>query len=509
VALLAGTTAGLIALRGQLDKAHAAFVYLLVVLGASASRGRRVGLGIAVLAFLCFNFFLLPPYYTFVIADPLDWLVLAAFLVTGAVAAHLLDRARREAEQARRRAEEIERLSTLGAETLNVALVEDALGAIARVVQTTLGIDRCEIYAHDPVGTGIRLVARAGAPTETDSAADKTLALLPYVAEHGVVAVRQADGTTRVGTLTDQPLAEAILAQPEAVDLVHPLRMRGVGRGLLRLTRHGGLDLDNAQRRFADALAYYAALGLERMRLTAEAAHAEALREADRLKDAVLASVSHDLRTPLTTIKALAHEIWESGDARALIVEEEADRLGRFVSDLLDLSRLNSGAMPTAPAVNAAEDLVGAAAQRAAGALASHELRIRLPPMTELLVGRFDLGHAVRILVNVIENAAKYSPPGAPIDLTVEQESGALVFRVADQGPGVPENVRARIFEPFFRLAEAPDAGGSGLGLAIARRLAEAQGGTLAHQPRPGGGSIFELRLPAADLPHDNVFAGS
>ncbi len=236
------------------------------------------------------------------------------------------------------------------------------------------------------------------------------------------------------------------------------------------------------------------------MHLAREAEHAHALREADRLKDALLASVSHDLRTPLTTIKGLAQEIWQTGDERACVIEEEADRLSRFVADLLDLSRIDSG-VRVEPELNAAEDLVGVAVQRATGALNGHELRIRLPPMDDLLVGRFDLVHATRILVNLLENAAKYSPPAAPVDLTVERETGILLVCVADLGPGVPAAERDRIFEPFYRLGTTPDVGGSGLGLAIARRLAEAQGGSVQYAPRPGGGSIFELRLPAADLP--------
>ncbi len=248
--LLALATAGLVALRGHLDKAHAALVYLLVVLGASARRGRRTGLLIAVLAFLAFNFFLLPPYYTFVIADPLDWLVLAVFLATGAVAAQLLDRAQRQASLAQRRAEEVERLSALGAETLSAPRATDAVDAIARVIRTTLGIDQCEIYAYDPTG-GILRAAGVGVLEGSDQ---DFLQLLPYAAEHGIVATRRVDGTAQVGGTVGQGLGDALALHPDANDMVYPLRTHGITRGLLRLANRDGLRLDSARRRFAEAL---------------------------------------------------------------------------------------------------------------------------------------------------------------------------------------------------------------------------------------------------------------
>lgn len=350
VALVAVATLGLWGLRDELDKAHMALVYLLIVLGGSASAGRTLGLSLAVLAFLCFNFFLLPPFHTLLVADPLDWLVLLAFLSTSVVATQLLYRAQHAADVAERRADEIDRLS------------------------------------------------------------------------------------------------------------------------------------------------------VERVRLIAEAQHTEALREAARLKDALIASVSHDLRTPLTTIKALAHDLLATGDERAAVIEEEADRLSRFVSDLLDLSQLNSGALPLAVELTAAEDLLGAALQRVSGMPGGGEIRARIASDEPILLGRFDFVHSLRALVNLIENALKYSPAGLPVEVEVDREGDRLAFAVRDRGPGVPPTEREHMWEPFHRGALArPDVGGTGLGLAIARRLAEVQGGELRYAPRAGGGSVFTLLLPAAE----------
>lgn len=215
----------------------------------------------------------------------------------------------------------------------------------------------------------------------------------------------------------------------------------------------------------------------------------------------MLAAVSHDLRTPLTTIRGLAHEIAADGDERAETIVEEADRLNAFVAKLLDLSRLTSGAATTYMQPNEAEDLLGVAAQQVAGLLGGRELRIQLDPDEPLLFGRFDFAQTLRALVNLIENAAKYSPPNAGIDLSVRRNGPWLAFSVADCGPGVPEGERERIFEPFYRQANvAPDAGGTGLGLSIARALAEAQGGTVVYAPREGCGSVFTLSVPAMDV---------
>jgi two-component system sensor histidine kinase KdpD len=351
IAVLAIATLGLWMLRQTLEEAHMALAYLLVVLGAGATIGRREGLLLAVLSFFCFNFFLLSPHYTLAVQDPLDWLILVAFLVTSALATQLLYRAQRAAATAERRAIEIDRLSA------------------------------------------------------------------------------------------------------------------------------------------------------ERIRLAAEAERANALQEANRFKDVVIASVSHDLRTPLTTIKALAHDLLETGDERAAIIEEEADRLNRFVSDLLDLSRLNSGALSMQPELIAAEDLLGAALQRVSGMPGGPEIVASIEPVDPILVGSFDFAHSLRALVNLIENALKYSPAGVPIEVRVTPEDDFVAFHVLDRGRGIPPDEVPGIWEPFRRRAgDEPDRDGTGLGLSIALRLAVAQDGQVRYRERPGGGSIFTLLLPVGDV---------
>jgi two-component system sensor histidine kinase KdpD len=495
--LLVAITVVLAALREQLDKAHMALAYLLLVLLGSSRGGRSVGLGLAVLSFLCFNFFLLPPHYTFRVHDPRDWLVLIAFLLTAVLGAELLDRARRQARTAMQRAEEIDRLATLGAETLNAGRAEEAVAAIAAVIRATLNIGCCEIYG--PPGEHFHRIAAVRRDGFIPQAFEDFDRLVPPALEEGSAVLLSANGSAAVLERSAASVAEVLARCGDAFGCLIPLRVRERAVGILRLEDANPLRLDAAGQRFAEALSYYAALGVERVRLLADAERVEALREADRLKDALMAAVSHDLRTPLTTIKAVGHEILRDGDERAALVIEEADRLNRVVSDLLDLSRLNSGGVPLNLELNPADDLVAAAVQQTAGVLGDHELQVRIPE-DDILVGRFDPVHSVRALSNLVHNAAKYSPPGSPIQLTLERKDDTLRLLVEDRGEGVPADEVERIFEPFVRLKGA-DRGGSGLGLSIARRLAEAQGGRVYYEARPEGGSRFVLELPAADLP--------
>lgn len=343
LALFSVATVIMHAARFHLDNASAAFLYLLVVLGASVHGGRAVGIMIALVGFLAIDYYFQRPYEQWDVAKFGDWFVLVGFLATAIVATNLLARAQAEAERARQRAVEIARLS-------------------------------------------------------------------------------------------------------------------------------------------------------------AAAQHAEALREADRLKDALLAGVSHDLRTPLTTIKALAQGIAARGDTNALIIEEQAERLARMVSDLLDLSRLKSGAFPVTPELNTAEDLVGAVVRQFAGVIGAQRIRVDIDYTRPALLGSFDFVQSVRILGNLVDNALRHGPPGTPVVVRVSAQPNWLVFTVEDEGPGISPEQQAHMFEPFSTGSQIPDAGRAGLGLSIAHRLVSAQGGELLYALRPGGGSTFTVRLPGVTL---------
>ncbi|MDQ2891437.1 MAG: PAS domain-containing sensor histidine kinase [Gemmatimonadota bacterium] len=233
-------------------------------------------------------------------------------------------------------------------------------------------------------------------------------------------------------------------------------------------------------------------------RLSHEASHAAALREAARFKDILLASVSHDLRTPLTSIKALAQEAADSGDENATIIVAQTERLSKMVAHLLDMSRLNAGAFPVVIELNTAEDLVGAAVLELKGTMGDDRIRVDVDYDAPALIGMFDFVESLRILVNLLDNSLRYSPTNTQVELSATHAVGWLEFCVADRGPGIPKAEEQRVFEPFYRhTSTSGTVRGTGLGLAISRSLAEAQGGSLVYTARPGGGSIFTLRLRA------------
>jgi two-component system sensor histidine kinase KdpD len=442
--VLVAVVVALLPVRERIERVHVALALLLVVLGGSASGGRAVGLTLTLLAYFAFHYFFIEQFDSLVMGNPLDAMVLVVFLVTSLVASQLVTRARAEAAAARLRTAEVERLASLGAETLAVGRAEDAVRSIREVIRTSLGVDECVI---DPV---------AGAASPGDD---------PY--------------TLRL-----------------------PLSVHGTVVGTLRLVHSQPIALGAEQRRFLDALGHYAALAAERVRLIADAERAEAMRQAESLRASLLVGLSHDLRTPLTTIKALANRA-ASRLPEAAAIEREADRLDRLAGDLVDLSRLNAGALPVRLELNTAADLVGAAVQRADAAHASG--RLRVVPFDadddEPIAGRFDFVHALRALSNLVENAIKYSPPDSVVELAVRRANGAVAFDVSDRGPGIAPAEREQVFEPFYRAPGVPaDAGGAGLGLAIARRLAREQGGDVLYAARAGGGSVFTLVLPAPDL---------
>lgn len=235
-------------------------------------------------------------------------------------------------------------------------------------------------------------------------------------------------------------------------------------------------------------------------RLSNEASHTAALREAARFKDILLASVSHDLRTPLTSIKALAQDAADLGDANSAIIVAQTERLSKMVAHLLDMSRVNAGESPMTIELNTAEDLVGAVVLEMTGTTGADRINVSIDYSAPALIGMFDFVESLRILTNLLDNALLYSQGEAPVELSATRVGDWLQFDIADHGPGIPPADVERIFEPFYRHAATSGAvHGTGLGLAIARSLAEAQGGHIDYSPRDGGGSVFSLRLRAVN----------
>ncbi|CAN5217077.1 hypothetical protein BH09GEM1_BH09GEM1_14630 [soil metagenome] len=499
--MLAVVTAALLAVRGDIEQSHAALVLLLVVLGGSAGGGRTLGYMLAVLGFLLIDYFFQAPYALFSVGKALDWVVLSAFVASAFVTTELLARAKEEADTARARTDEVASLSRLGSATLRHARAEDALNAAGSLIRATLGARWCSIRHMPNMGDESDWTS---ALDEDDGHARRRGLLEKRIIDRIILGVQENEvvlavpgGGVAVEVLENHGGSDHV----EAIGL--PLHADSRLVGILIVGGDAGTPIvfDAARRRFMGTIRYYAALGVERVRLEREARQARDLREANRLKDEVLATVSHDLRTPLTTIKLLAQASAGRGDPAASTIEQQADRLSRMVSNVLDLSTIRSGTVRLEMALNTAEDVIAAAVAQAQGGLNGRRLLASVDLAEPELVARFDFVQTLRILGNLIDNALRYSPDDGTVHVTAAREASWIAMRVIDAGPGVPEEERDRIFEAFYRpRRQAPDAGSSGLGLSIAQRLAELQDGSVCYEPRPGGGSIFTVRLPAIDL---------
>jgi len=416
--------------------------YLVAVLAISSIYGLWLGLATSVVSALAFNFFFLPPLHTFTISSSGDWLALAAFALAALVTSQLAARERAEAEQATRRAAEAElgeRLATLIA---NGSQLQTALPLLGRQAARALG-------ARDG---GIHL----GPPAPS--------------AQAGRAVPIELDGR-RLGELR---LIDAPAGIAESADAAR------IGRILAGLI----------------------ALGQEREQRLANEVEAEALRRSNELTTALLRTVSHDFRSPLTAISTAAEGLRFAvleGDERELVdtIAEQSGRLSRLVTNLLDLSRLESGAaVPAAEWVDV-RDLVDAAV---ADVRANADVPAEVEHESDLPLVRVDAAQLQRVLVNLLENAAKFSPPGTPVRISAAARGGRVTVSVADSGPGVPDSERAHIFRPFYRGAGGREPG-SGLGLAIARGLATANGATLTLEPAHGTGATLTVSIPAAPVP--------
>ena len=416
-------------------------IYVMAVIGVSVFWGFRLGLLTALLSALAFNFFHIPPVGTITIADSQNWVALATFFVVALFASTIaeLGRARaREAELRRREA--------------------DLMAELARVLLGRPGID----------------------------------AALPVAAE-------------RIATALELP--SAALQLSEAADypgrLVLPLSRSGNRVGTLIVP--GEIDADALTRlreRLIPGLEALLAAAIDREALIAATVETEALRRSDDIKTALLRTVSHDLRTPLTGIRAAAEALSfptitedERRELREAIVED-SDRLADLVDNLLDLSRLRTGTAEPSTDWTSIEEVIEAAIDD----LQIGREHFKLSIDEHLPFIRADSAQLERVFVNLLSNAARYSGD-APVSVRAREVSGRLVIRVVDRGPGIPEGDTERIFEAFYRGSTSDSHPGAGLGLAIVRGFVEANGGEVSVESLPGQGTAFVVEFPLGGEP--------
>lgn len=466
-----------------LDVQNVALVFLTAVLVSAVAYGLWPALLACGLSVLAFNFFFLPPYYTLTIADPENVVALFFFLVVAVIASNLTANVRSQALVARRRAKTTEDLYLFSRKLGSIASLDDLLWATASQVASMLKV-RVVLFLPEEGS----IVLKAAWPPE-DVAEEADLAAAKWSWENNRPAGRGSD------TL------------PGAQRLFLPMR---TGRGPVAVI---GIDSDKAgpiltpdQQRLLDALADQAALAIERVNLAEDVDRAKRAAERDQLRSALLTSISHDLRTPLASILGAASSLQtlpgiDAADRAELLstIQEEAERLNRFIANLLDMTRLESGAVePNMELLDIAE-VVGSVLRRAEKILVDHRVETSIAKNLPML--RLDAVLFEQVLFNLLDNAAKYAAARTTIGIESWRDGDKVQLQIIDEGDGIPAGDLDRIFDKFYRVRKSDrQRAGTGLGLSICRGFVEAMGGAIEagnRHDRPG--AVFAITLPVPE----------
>jgi two-component system sensor histidine kinase KdpD len=454
-------TVPLLAFRAELSKTTVVLAYLLVVTGAAAAGGLGPGIAAAGLGFLAFDLLFLRPYHHVIVDDPQDYLSLGVYLLVAAVISLLVASTERRRAQAERRERETRMLFELSTSLVAHGSLEDTLRGVVRTVRSLFDLAGCAIVLPSGDGDGFRLAAVDGeVPGDHDE------------------RVPMGSGGQAVGALV------VVAGGP------------------------GSSGFGEPERRVLATFANQAALAVERGQQEEQRNRALALQETDRLRTALLNSVSHDLRTPLASIKASASSLldrevrWSDAERDEFLttINTEVDRLTRLVHNLLDMSRIEAGALDPRLVESSLAEVVGPVVRRAR---AASRQRVEVDVPDELAPVLVDPVRLDQVLTNLLDNARGYAP-GSPVQVAARQDGDRIELRVVDHGPGIPVPERERVFDQFYRLKGGggrPE--GTGMGLAICRGIVQAHGGALRVETTPGGGATFVLSLPVSPVSPD------
>jgi two-component system sensor histidine kinase KdpD len=459
--LVVGATALAWGLDQRFDRVDLGVIYMAAVLATGVTQGARPALSAATLAFLTYNFLFLQPLYSFAIGAPTDVLTLLVFWGAALATGLLAGRVRGQALAASRRASAV---SALLAASQSLSGARDRNEA-ARILAEQTAAAGAGAVVLLPSGDELEVVA--GAPA------------LPHLGVTDMTAARWAwERGEHAGHGTG--------ALPQSRWTFRPLD--GVrGRAGVAGIAAGGLAPGSDEERLALALLDQGAVALERADLAGRAVETETLQRTDRFRTALMNSVSHDLRTPLSTVLGASTTLIDLGDKLRpavrkdllLSIREEAERLSRYVGDLLDMTRLEGGGLNIRSDWTDVRDVLNAAARRIDRRLSDRTVTRDFPDRLSLVM--VDQGLLEQALVNIIENAVAYSPDGTAIELAAYEDRGSVVISIEDEGKGIPTAELERVFDKFRRMEESTDRSkGAGLGLAIAKGFVEAMGGRIA-----------------------------
>jgi two-component system sensor histidine kinase KdpD len=485
-ALLYAVVAALVAFgidRG-LAAPNVSMVFLPAVMLAATRAGLAPGLLCALVCATLYNFLFLPPLYTFTIGDPANVIALIAFLLTAAFTSRLSARARDQATMASDQAMLNGELLQFSRQIAGLRRLDELMGIAAKRIAQMLDVDAVVLSA-DPDGLHVR-----GASSPRAVLEESDLAAANWCRDKARAAGQGSD--TLPGS---RWLFVPMLSERAAVGVIG---VRGAARA----------GLSAGQRRLLDALADLIAIGAERIRLAKDVDQAKMLAETEKMRAALLTSVSHDLRTPLASILGSVTSLRAYGadydaaqrDELLATAQDETERMSRFVGNLLDMTRIDAGALQVRSESCELYDVVAGALRRMQKLLARHVVRVDLPAGLPFVLA--DPVLLEQVLVNLLDNAAKYAPEGSEISVVARHHRYALTLAVGDRGPGVPPGEHERIFDVFYRIRQADrQRAGTGLGLTICRAFVQAMGGRIRVRSRADEpGATFEIEFPASQL---------
>jgi two-component system sensor histidine kinase KdpD len=492
---LAGATLAVALLEGVVGVPNASTVYLLAVIACAFAAGAIGGIVASVASFLLYDFLFVEPLYTFTIRDPGEWLNLGLLLVVGIVVGELTALQRARTDVARAREREARALFRVSRRLATRPSTVNVLPAIAESLRTETGMDRVWISLGEDDAREAVAADTGSAPRPSLPAVSWILRRTPGDEPAEWVRVHRP-GTKSRGPSDVDVFRVRIEATSAVIGSIWGLRPRAAG------------TLDPTATRLLASSADQLGQAIAQDRLAAESQAAEIARQSDALKSALLQSVSHDLRTPLATIRAAAGTLRPGSgvspadqEASVAAIDREVEYLNRMVTNLLDLSRIEAGVLRSDRDVFLLDDLVEQTLDRCGRRLGARPLEVRvdaIPVSVDPIF--FD-----EALTNVVDNAIKYTPPGGEIRVSASAggSEDSVRLTVEDAGPGVPAESLDRLFEKFYRVAGT--AGGSrsgtGIGLAVVRGLVEAMGGRVTARPSSLGGLAIDLELPRAGVP--------
>jgi two-component system sensor histidine kinase KdpD len=465
-------------IRGNLEPANLVMLYLASTVISAVFLGRGPSLLTAVAGVLAFDFFLIPPYFTFAVSDTQYIITFIALFIVSLLVSSLTARVREQAGAAVQREKQTSVLYDLSKDLTSAADLLQVANIIISQIGRAFGRD-VAIFLPDNQQLQIFASSPNYQPDENE------LAVAAWAYQH------------------DQPAGRGTDTLPAASLRCHPLKTSNGIVGVLGVRSKDQTNfLSSEQRLTLAAFANQSALAIERARLSEQASQAELLRATESLQTALLNSISHDLRTPLVSITGALSSLDEDNGTlnestrRALIenARGEADRLNRLVGNLLNMTRIESGAIKLRLEAEDIQDVIGTALEQLGSRVANRKIQVNVPAGFPLVPMDFTL--IAQVLVNILENAIKYSPADSTIEASAELLDEKIRLKIADRGSGIPSEDLTRVFDKFYRVQRPENVSGTGLGLSISKGIIEVHHGTIYASVREGGGTIITIELP-------------